>query len=141
VVSETVTVTFGDGIPFTNSVTGETGTITGADISAERIIWYYRADGISYLNSITYGDQRDTISRDEWYVKNKELMGWLTGFSRAIWDATLIFTDGTNISSLWLGCGPILEDDTGMEVNDFRDPIDMDALESITVAGETYPIG
>lgn len=142
VVSETVTVDFGDGIPFTNSVSGAPGTITGADISAERIIWYYEADGLYDLYRITYGDRREMLQDGEWPALNKELMGWLNGSDKVIMSATVNYTDGKYPYPLIGERDGFFEDDTGMIMKDnLLDLIDMDALESITVAGETYPIG
>jgi hypothetical protein len=141
-VSETATVTFGDGISFENVETGETGTITGADISADRIIWYYRADGIYDLYRITYGDRRDDLSDDDWSALNKELMGWLNGMDQAILDARLNYADGTYRNGLIGENSRYFEDDTAIEVLSWAvsDPVDMNTLESITVAGKTFQI-
>jgi hypothetical protein len=141
-VSETVTVDFGDGIAFANAETGETGTITGADIFSDRMIWYYRADGLYDLYSIAYGNRRDELSNDEWPARNKLLMGWENGMQRAIRDAGLHFADGTYRGNLIGEIGRFFEDDTAVKVVCWGvfSPVDTDALESITVAGVTYPI-
>ncbi|NCB51190.1 MAG: hypothetical protein EOM54_04820 [Clostridia bacterium] len=141
VVSETVTVTFGDGIPFTNSVTGAPGTITDVEISSERIIWYYHADGSCDLYDITYGDRRDTLQDGEWPALNKELMGWINGLDKVIRNAGLSFAEGIYPYPLIGESNGFFEGDTGMQMRDFREPIDIYALESITVGGEIYPIG
>lgn len=142
--SELVTVAFGEGIPFANIETGETGLITQADVSADRMIWYWRADRLFELYEITYGSGRGTLSAEDWRAKNTELMGWPSGMARRIFDASLNFSDGTSRGGLIGGAGRYLEDDSVMEVcwwGPHRGPVDMALLESVTVAGVTYPVG
>jgi hypothetical protein len=138
--SPTVTVTFGDGIPFTNKDTGETGYITGADIMADRMIWYYRADGLYDISRDVYEDPGGKKSKEDWIAANDKLMAWVNSYERAMRGAALNFSDGTSLDRRLGEASQFLKDDACLNIADFRDLIDMDKLESVTVAGQTFPV-
>ena len=128
----TISFDFGDGIEFYNLLTGETGQILGAEVSANSFVWIYSYPSMEEYYS-TF-DNGKVLSETELAVN----AAWSNSFDNTIGGFVLMMSDGSTINV------PIpnltyIEDGTLRSNAHFEFPIELSTLESIiTRTGEEY---
>jgi len=118
----TVSFYFGDGVEFENTQTGETGLISGAEVSAGIFVWIH-----SYPSMETH--YAALAARELKYLS--EQAAWANSFEDAIRGVVLVMTDGSFINA------PVpisTEFDGGVLKSHgrFKFPIELSALEKIS---------
>jgi uncharacterized protein YkvS len=135
----TVLIQLGNGVEFTNSLTGETGKIQEVQVSSGGIEWFYSYDTAEMLlrEIKNYGSDDSDLSEEEFRQYSAEQLAWIHAFEDTIRDAVLNLSDGSTRGGLI----PVQVDlDNGVLIGNgyWENPLDLSLLESITVDGKTY---
>ena len=135
----TVLIHLGNGVEFTNSLTGETGKIQEVQVSSGGIEWFYSYDKAEMLQRElkNYGNDDSDLSEEEFHQYFAEQLAWTHAFEDTIRDAVLNLSDGSTRGGL---IPDQIDYDDGMLIGNgyWENPLDLSLLESITVDGKTY---
>ena len=119
----TVSFNFGNGVEYTNSQTGETGLILGAEVSAGSFVWIHSYPSMEeHYTALTAGETT--------YLSEQAV--WLNSFDNAIKNAILVMSNGSTIKAP-IPMSTDIVDGVLRSHAQFEFPIDLSALEDIKV--------
>lgn len=135
----TTSFTFDDGIVFVNPLTGETGTLFGAEINSIGMSWVFNYDNAEkHVTAYMGSYYRQDLSTDEWEQIMTEYTSWLNAFGDVIRDAVITLSDGSVRDELIAQTGVYLEDGVIKVDVLFNQMVELSSVESMTVNEKTY---
>lgn len=125
-------VSFGEGVPYANELTGETGLLLGAEVHVGGVTWVH-----TLCAEEAFAEEWESLSETEADERMERILSWSRILDDAVSGAVLQFADGTEVSGL-LPEQTFQEEDVYYTRTSFAAPVEMELLTGIVVEGVLY---
>ncbi|MBR1456030.1 MAG: hypothetical protein IJ594_02565 [Oscillospiraceae bacterium] len=130
------TVRFDTPLLFRNEETGETGEVLGVELSYESVSWLVRYDSMMELCT----RPADDATEEEKQAHARLVQSWLQAQDTLVQNAKLNFADGSSMNAPGLLGSSYADGEEKLIGGLGERTLDLNAVVSVTVCGETIPI-